>query len=89
MPLAANPMFLGRTRELLQIARALRGGDTVALGQVVAATGLGGLGKTQLAVELFTVTAATSPVASSGSASPALRRSPSRSPTSLALARWG
>jgi Domain of unknown function (DUF4062)/Tetratricopeptide repeat len=53
MPLAPNPLFVGRGDELLQIARALQGGDTtVALGQVVASTGLGGLGKTQLAVEL-------------------------------------
>ena len=37
---------------MVQIAAALRGGGTVALGQVVAATGLGGLGKTRLAVEL-------------------------------------
>ncbi|TMC09669.1 MAG: tetratricopeptide repeat protein [Chloroflexi bacterium] len=53
MPLAPNPLFVGRGDELLAVARALRGGDTtVALGQVVASTGLGGLGKTQLAVEL-------------------------------------
>jgi tetratricopeptide (TPR) repeat protein/transcriptional regulator with XRE-family HTH domain len=53
MPLAPNPLFVGRGDELLQVARALRGADaTVALGQVVASTGLGGLGKTQLAVEL-------------------------------------
>jgi hypothetical protein len=53
MPLAPNPLFVGRGDELLQVAAALRGGDTtVALGQVVASTGLGGLGKTQLAVEL-------------------------------------
>src|SRR5262249_30891168 len=53
MPLAANPLFVGRGDELLQVARALCGGDTtVALGQVVASTGLGGLGKTQLTVEL-------------------------------------
>jgi len=52
MPLAANPLFVGRGEELLQVAAALEGGDTtVALGQVVASTGLGGLGKTQLAVE--------------------------------------
>ena len=52
MPLAANPLFVGRGDELLQVAKALRGRDTaVALGQVVASTGLGGLGKTQLAVE--------------------------------------
>ena len=52
MPLAPNPLFVGRGDELLQIASALRTGDTtVALGQVVASTGLGGLGKTQLAVE--------------------------------------
>jgi tetratricopeptide (TPR) repeat protein len=53
MPLAPNPLFVGRGHELLQVAAALQGGDTtVALGQVVASTGLGGLGKTQLAVEL-------------------------------------
>src|SRR5439155_21044499 len=53
MPLAPNPLFVGRGDELLQVATALRGCDTtVALGQVVASTGLGGLGKTQLAVEL-------------------------------------
>jgi hypothetical protein len=53
VPLAPNPLFVGRGDELLQVARALRGGDTtVALGQVVASIGLGGLGKTQLAVEL-------------------------------------
>jgi tetratricopeptide (TPR) repeat protein len=53
MPLAPNPLFVGRGDELLEVASALRGGDrTVALGQVVASTGLGGLGKTQLAVEL-------------------------------------
>jgi len=52
MPLAPNPLFVGRGEELLQIAAALRDGGTVALGQVVASTGLGGLGKTQLAVEL-------------------------------------
>jgi tetratricopeptide (TPR) repeat protein len=52
MPLAPNPLFVGRGDELLQVAAALRGADTtVALGQIVASTGLGGLGKTQLAVE--------------------------------------
>jgi tetratricopeptide (TPR) repeat protein/transcriptional regulator with XRE-family HTH domain len=54
MPLAPNPLFVGRGEELLQVAAALQGNDTtVALGQVVASTGLGGLGKTQLAVELI------------------------------------
>ena len=53
MPLAPNPLFVGRGDECLQMAAAFRGKDTtVALGQVVASTGLGGLGKTQLAVEL-------------------------------------
>jgi Domain of unknown function (DUF4062) len=53
MPFRPNPLFVGRGEELRQVAATLRGGDTtVALGQVVASTGLGGLGKTQLAVEL-------------------------------------
>jgi tetratricopeptide (TPR) repeat protein/transcriptional regulator with XRE-family HTH domain len=53
MPLAPNPLFVGRHDDLIQVATALKGDDaTVALGHVVASTGLGGLGKTQLAVEL-------------------------------------
>src|SRR5439155_15337035 len=51
-PLAPNPVFVGRGKELLQVAASLKGSSTtVALGQIVASTGLGGLGKTQLAVE--------------------------------------
>lgn len=45
---AANPEFVGRERELLDLAEALRSG-AVAVGQVAAATGMGGIGKTQLA----------------------------------------
>ena len=53
MPLAPNPLIVGRGDELLQVAAALRGRNiTMALSQVVASTGLGRLGKTQLAVEL-------------------------------------
>ena len=48
-----DAMVAARAYLLLQVASALRGGDTtVALSQVVASTRLGGLGKTQLAVEL-------------------------------------
>ncbi len=51
MPLSPNPLFVGRQEDLKQIATALKGGDTAAIGQIAAATGLGGIGKTQLAVE--------------------------------------
>lgn len=51
MPFSANPLFVGRESELKAIAIALKGGETVAIGQIAAATGLGGIGKTQLAVE--------------------------------------
>src|SRR5262245_14910762 len=48
MPLARNPLFVGREADLLRLARALRGGGTAAIGpQAAVATGLGGLGKTQ------------------------------------------
>ena len=50
MPFSANPLFVGREADLRQLARALKGGETVAVGQIAAATGLGGIGKTQLAV---------------------------------------
>ena len=48
MILKRNPLFIGRTDELRVIAAALKAGNTVG---VVAATGMGGLGKTQLAAE--------------------------------------
>jgi hypothetical protein len=50
MPFGVNPLFVGRTTDLLTLAAALKGGETVAVGQIAAATGLGGIGKTQLAV---------------------------------------
>ena len=51
MPLRPNPHFVGREDELRELERLLRAGSTTAIGQVAAATGLGGIGKTQLAVE--------------------------------------
>ena len=53
MPLAPNPLFVGREDDLKTLARQLKAGETSAVGQVeiAAATGLGGMGKTQLASE--------------------------------------
>jgi tetratricopeptide (TPR) repeat protein len=51
MPYARNPLFVGREQELRSLAAVLKGGGTAAIGQIAAATGLGGIGKTQLAVE--------------------------------------
>jgi tetratricopeptide (TPR) repeat protein len=48
LPLHRNPLFVGRTKDLRTLAAALRQGQTTA---VVAATGIGGIGKTQLASE--------------------------------------
>jgi len=51
MPLPANPLFVGREDDLVTLAKALALGGTAAIGQTAAATGLGGIGKTQLAAE--------------------------------------
>ncbi len=53
MPLGRNPLFVGRKQDLKRLALALKGGETIAIGQVetAATTGLGGIGKTQLASE--------------------------------------
>lgn len=53
MPFAVNPLFVGRQDDLRTLARQLKAGETSAIGQVEIAgvTGLGGIGKTQLASE--------------------------------------
>jgi hypothetical protein len=51
MPLRRNPLFVGREVDLRILAAALKGGATVAISPTVATTGLGGVGKTQLASE--------------------------------------
>src|SRR4030095_6695032 len=53
MPLSRNPLFVGRQPDLQAVARVLKGGEAVAIGQTetAATTGLGGIGKSQLACE--------------------------------------
>jgi tetratricopeptide (TPR) repeat protein len=53
MPLSRNPLFVGREADLRRLAQMLHAGGTAAVGQleIAAATGLGGIGKTQLACE--------------------------------------
>ena len=51
MAFAHNPLFVGREQDLRSLARKLKGGKSAAIGQIAAATGLGGIGKTQLASE--------------------------------------
>lgn len=46
-----NPNFTGREDELAQLQASLLAGETAALVQAQAIHGLGGVGKTQLAVE--------------------------------------
>ena len=47
----SSRVFVGRQQDLMDLARLLKGGQTAAIGQIAAATGLGGIGKTQLANE--------------------------------------
>jgi hypothetical protein len=53
MPFGVNPLFVGREDDLRTLSRQLKAGETSAIGQVEIAgvTGLGGIGKTQLASE--------------------------------------
>jgi hypothetical protein len=48
MPFARNPLFVGREEDFKQLATSIKTSDTT---PVVGATGLGGIGKTQLASE--------------------------------------
>jgi tetratricopeptide (TPR) repeat protein len=51
MPWRRNPVFVGREADLKALASTLKAGGTAAVGQSAAVTGLGGIGKTQLASE--------------------------------------
>lgn len=51
IPYARNPFFLGRDDELARLRRHLQAGWVTALSQPQAISGLGGIGKTQLALE--------------------------------------
>ena len=54
MPFSRNPLFVGREADLRALAMTLKGeGSAAAIGQAAAATGLGGIGKTNLATEFF------------------------------------
>src|SRR6266850_2944483 len=51
LPFSQNPLFVGREADLRCLAQVLKRNGIAAIGQIAAVTGLGGLGKTQLAVE--------------------------------------
>ena len=51
IPYPRNPFFLGRDTELVQVRHHLQAGQATALSQPQAISGLGGIGKTQLALE--------------------------------------
>ena len=51
LPLRRNALFVGREPDLLALAATLKAGGTAAVGQSAAVTGMGGVGKTQLACE--------------------------------------
>jgi tetratricopeptide (TPR) repeat protein len=51
MPQAPNPLFVGRENEMLDLARMLTPGSGAMVGVHAAVIGMGGVGKTQLAVE--------------------------------------
>lgn len=51
VPYPQNPLFTGREAELEAIRKALASGQRAAIGQTRAISGLGGIGKTQLALE--------------------------------------
>jgi len=51
MPLAPNPLFIGRQSDLRTLAQAIASGGTAAIGQIKVIAGLAGMGKTQLAAE--------------------------------------
>ena len=51
LPFDQNPLFTGREAHLEQLSQLLKENDSVAITQPVSISGLGGIGKTQLALE--------------------------------------
>ena len=51
IPYQRNPLFTGREDVLKSLSQTLKAGKTAALAQPQAISGLGGIGKTQTAVE--------------------------------------
>src|SRR5215469_13863766 len=51
LPFPPNPFFTGRENELLQISRLFEKNERIAISQPISVSGLGGIGKTQLALE--------------------------------------
>jgi tetratricopeptide (TPR) repeat protein len=51
VPYSRNPFFVGRAAELVQLHQDLQSGQATAFSQPQAISGLGGIGKTQLALE--------------------------------------
>ncbi|HEY0754947.1 MAG TPA: FxSxx-COOH system tetratricopeptide repeat protein [Ktedonobacteraceae bacterium] len=51
IPFARNPSFSGREEQLRTLGKQLRSRQRAAIGQIQAISGLGGIGKTQLAIE--------------------------------------
>lgn len=51
MPMRRNPLFTGRTSDLAQLSTMILADGAAVIGQIAVATGLGGIGKTQLAAE--------------------------------------
>jgi hypothetical protein len=49
--LSRNDPYVGRAADLREIAQLLKGGETAAIDQTAVASGMGGIGKTQLASE--------------------------------------
>lgn len=83
MTLRSNPFFTGRADDLRALAADLKAGRAAAI-----TTGIGGVGKTQLAADSPRATANSSPAASSGSPSSSQTTLPSRLPPVVVQARW-
>jgi hypothetical protein len=66
LPFPRNPLFVGRTQDLLSLAKALKAGEIAAIGQVAAATGWAASARPNWLLSSPTATATIFKAASSG-----------------------